>query len=283
MEEDRRLEFNFTAQDVIDQGRTKREYIDEIKEWLPNSGDKLVPPALEEQMVILFLLSCKNDVEFTKKTILAFYRCKKNAPEIHDNRDLKRLDVKLALNTIHMSSIPERTDDNCSIHYFKLHDTSYHNFDLYAIMKISYMLVDVTLKNNPPDGLIVIIDMKGMGLMHMTKLKVGAIKKYFQFLQEGFPMKLRVIYVINAVYFMDKIMSIIRVFMKSELVDMLKIYPADMPNEKLHELVPKKCWPRDYGGDLPSERDLHDFTMDQLKDRQKFWEIEESIRKECQK
>nr|CAI5865862.1 unnamed protein product [Callosobruchus analis] len=283
MEEDRKLEFNFTAQDVIDQGRTKREHVDEITEWLPVSGDKLVPAALDEQVIVLFLLSCKNDVEFTKKTILAFYGCKKAAPEIHDNRDLKRPDIKLALNTIHMSSIPIRTDDNCAIHYFKLHDTNYHNFDLYAIMKISYMLLDVTLKNNPPDGLIVVIDMKGLGLLHMTKLKIGAIKKYFHFLQEGFPMQLRVIYVINAVYFMDKIMSIIRVFMKSELIDMLKIYPADMPNEKLHELIPKKCWPKEYDGDLPSERDLHEVTMDQFRDRQKYWETEEIIRKECQK
>nr|CAI5865863.1 unnamed protein product [Callosobruchus analis] len=224
MEEDRKLEFNFTAQDVIDQGRTKREHVDEITEWLPVSGDKLVPAALDEQVIVLFLLSCKNDVEFTKKTILAFYGCKKAAPEIHDNRDLKRPDIKLALNTIHMSSIPIRTDDNCAIHYFKLHDTNYHNFDLYAIMKISYMLLDVTLKNNPPDGLIVVIDMKG-----------------------------------------------------------LKIYPADMPNEKLHELIPKKCWPKEYDGDLPSERDLHEVTMDQFRDRQKYWETEEIIRKECQK
>ncbi|VEN62116.1 unnamed protein product [Callosobruchus maculatus] len=277
------MEFNYTAQDVIDQNRTKMEYINSIKDWLSMCNDKLVPPVLQEQMIVQFLLSCDNDVEFTKTTISAFYRCKKAAPELHDDRDMRRPDIRTALNTMHMATLPVRTDDNCAIHFFKLNDTNYHNYDVSVIMKLSFMLVDVTLKNNPPDGLMVFLDMKGTGLMHLTKFKIGAIKKYFQFLQEGFPMKLKIIHIINGAYIMEKLMSIIKVFIKSELIDMIKIHPSDMPNERLYELVPKKCLPKEYGGDLPSEKELHEITLGQLNDRQAFWEIEEMIRKELGK
>nr|CAH7758651.1 unnamed protein product [Callosobruchus chinensis] len=277
------MEFNYTAQEVIDQNRTKKEYINSIKDWLSICNDKLVPPLLQEQMIVQFLLSCDNDVEFTKTTIAAFYRCKKAAPEFHDNRDMRRADIRTALNTMHMATLPVRTDDNCAIHFFKLNDTNYHNYDVSVIMKLSFMLVDVTLKNNPPNGLMVLLDMKGTGLMHLTKFKIGAIKKYFQFLQEGFPMKLKIIHIINGAYIMEKLMSIIKVFIKSELIEMIHIHPSDMPSEKLHELVPKKCLPKEYGGDLPSEKELHEVTLGQLNDRQKFWETEEMMRKELGK
>lgn len=64
----------------------------------------------------------------------------------------------------HLSSIPVRTDINDVIHYFKLSDTNYKNFDLVSIMKITYMLMDISQEKNPPDGLIVLIDAKGVSI-----------------------------------------------------------------------------------------------------------------------
>ncbi|KAJ8910427.1 hypothetical protein NQ315_012569 [Exocentrus adspersus] len=117
------------------------------------------------------------------------------------------------------------------------------------------------------------------GLMHLTRFKLEPLKKYFQFLQEGFPMNMKVIHVLNSVYFMDKIMALIKIFMKSELMNMLKIHPPGMDQERLFQLVPKKCLPREYGGDLPSEKELNEITVRQFKEKQAFWDKEEAIRK----
>ena len=62
----------------------------------------------------------------------------------------------------HISSIPVRTDQNYAVHFFKLNDTNYSNFELVPIMKLSYMLMDITQEKSPPDGLVVVIDMKGV-------------------------------------------------------------------------------------------------------------------------
>lgn len=59
-----------------------------------------------------------------------------------------------------MSSIPVRTDENYVVHFFKLHDGNYKNFDLVSLMKLSYMLLDITQEKNLPRGLIVVIDTK---------------------------------------------------------------------------------------------------------------------------
>lgn len=275
-----KLPFLFTPDELIDKGRTTRENIDIIRTWLSNLENKHLPE-VQEELIVIFLLSCENDIPLTKNTILMYYQCKKGAPEIFDDRDMEREDIKKAMNTIHMSSIPVRTDENYAIHYFKVNDTSYSNFELIPIMKLSYMILDITQERDLPNGLVVVIDMKGFGLMHLTRLKLRALKTYFLFLQEGFPLQLKVIHVLNAVYFFDKIMNIIKVFLKSELVDMIKVHPPNLKEEKLFSMIPKKCLPSEYGGDLPSEKILHEKTVEQYNNFQSFWKLEEEIRKRC--
>ncbi|KAJ8956084.1 hypothetical protein NQ318_016537 [Aromia moschata] len=273
-------ELQIHPEQIIQEGRTTRENIEIIKTYMRNVNDKNIPPGVQDEVIVLFLLSCNNNIDLTKKTVVAYYKCKKNGPEIYDDRNIDRADIQLALNTVHMSSIPVRTDENYVVHYFKINDTSYNNFDLVPIMKVSYMLLDVAQLKYPPSGLIVVIDMKGIGLMHLTKFKLGAFKKYLQFLQEGFPIQMKVIHILNSVYFMDKIMALVGAFMKSELLDMLRIHSPGLEKEKLFKLVPKKCLPKEYGGDLPSEQELHERTMRQFRDMQQFWETEEKIRKQ---
>ncbi|CAH0548869.1 unnamed protein product [Brassicogethes aeneus] len=272
------MDFDFEAQDVINEGRTSQKAIEEIKTFISNNEDI---PTIPDQMIVLFLLSCRNDIEFTEKTIKAYYKCKKNAPEIFDDRDMSKEDLQLALKTVKMASVPRRTEDNHTVHVLKLDDSNYGNFELVPIMKASYMLLDVTQQVNPPDGLIVVIDMKPLRLMHLMKLKIGAIRKYITFLQEGFPIKLKEIHLLNAVYFVDKVMNIVKSCMNSELVDMLKIHQSDIDmNEFYEKHLSSKYLPSDYGGELPSVDKLAEITLEKLKNRQAFFDEEERIRKE---
>ncbi|KAG5880892.1 hypothetical protein JTB14_001468 [Gonioctena quinquepunctata] len=255
------LDYKFTAEDIIEKGWINKEDLMTVKTWLTNLNDDYVPPNVQDHLIVLFLMSCQNDVEITKNTILSNYKLKKNAPEIHDDRNINRSDIQVAINTIHLSSIPVRTDE-------------------VPIMKVSYMLMDITQEKNPPPGLIVVIDMKGFGLMHMTKLKLGAFKKYVTFLQEGFPMRMKEIHILNSVYFIDKVMALIKVFMRNELIGLIHFHTPAIQEEELFKIIPKKCLPKDYGGDLPSEKELHEITMQQFRDRQEFWVMEEKIRKQ---
>jgi hypothetical protein len=52
--------------------------------------------------------------------------------------------------------------NNTVIHFFKLTDTNYRNFDLVVSMKLACMVLDISQRSNPPDQLIVLMDMKGV-------------------------------------------------------------------------------------------------------------------------
>ncbi|XP_074041789.1 alpha-tocopherol transfer protein-like isoform X3 [Leptinotarsa decemlineata] len=253
------LDYKWTPEDIFAKGMTTKEDLETIKTWLSTLNDEYLPPNIQDHLLVLFLISCVNNIELTKKTILSYYKLKQHAPEIFDDRNLKRSELQTALNTIHLSSIPVRTDEGDVIHYFKLNDSNYNNFDLVQAMKVSYMIMDVTHEKNPPPGLIVLIDMKG----------------------EALPLRMKEIHILNSVYFIDKILALIKVFMKSELMDLVHFHSPGIEQEKMFEIAPKKCLPKDYGGDLPSASELHDITLQQFKDRQEFWNIEEMIRKEA--
>ncbi|XP_072397538.1 uncharacterized protein [Diabrotica undecimpunctata] len=154
--------FKFKAEDMILKKRTTRENIDSIKEWLEMAKPKYVPLQLQDELIILFLLSCDNNTERTKGTIMAHFKMKKEAPEIFDGRDMYRDDIQKAFKTYRMISLPGRTAENYQILYLSLRDSDFRNFDLVPILKATYMLLDIEHDENPPDGAIYLADMKGM-------------------------------------------------------------------------------------------------------------------------
>lgn len=54
--------------------------------------------------------------------------------------------------------------------------------------------------------------------MHVTRLKLGAMKVFFEFLQEAMPLKIQSIYIINATYIFDKMLALARAFIKNDMM-----------------------------------------------------------------
>lgn len=56
----------------------------------------------------------------------------------------------------------KRTKDNYVVGFAMLRDTYYYNYNLEHQSKLLFSMVDVVLHSGPPDGLIFIINMKGV-------------------------------------------------------------------------------------------------------------------------
>lgn len=134
----------------------------------------------------------------------------------------KRYETKNEIkNFSNISVIPTRTKDNKAVIFANLRDTSYYNFHLEPILAYGLMCLESTLYKNPPHGFLIVIDMKGFGLLHLTRLRLGTLKKFFEYLQEGLPCQLKRIHVLNAVFFMDKVLSLLKPFMSKELLSLV--------------------------------------------------------------
>jgi hypothetical protein len=88
--------YQFKAKTIIGEGRTTQAAVDEIKNWLVEAS----LPQLSEELTVLFLTSCKNDIAATQCTIKAYFRIKSEAPELFNDRDIDREDLTKAMKTM---------------------------------------------------------------------------------------------------------------------------------------------------------------------------------------
>ncbi|ENN75018.1 hypothetical protein YQE_08333, partial [Dendroctonus ponderosae] len=257
------VEFNFKAEDLVKAGRTSSYNIDGIRQWL----DLLptIPPLCDEQIAI-FLIACKNDTEATKNCILCFFKYKAAAPEIFANREVESDELTQVRNTTNFAIMPQRTKENYAVLVGVLKDTSYSSFFVDSQVKLLYLLVELLLQDNPPDGLVVVLNLKGVGLMHITRLKISTVKKFFQFLQEAMPTQLKQIHIINSSYVFDKILMVLKPFMNRDLFDMIVPHSSSDDMDAFYaNHLSRDLLPADLGGDLPNIDQLTEETLYQCR------------------
>lgn len=89
------------------------------------------------------------------------------------------------------------------------------------------MVADVRLvtkdKNVLSDGEIPIFDMAGFSLRHLTKLVLSSMRIYMKYTQEAHPVRLKQIHVINCSSYLDRILSIVKPFIKSEVFKLVSV------------------------------------------------------------
>ncbi|XP_050501546.1 retinaldehyde-binding protein 1-like isoform X3 [Diabrotica virgifera virgifera] len=275
------LPYNFTADEVISVGRTSRTNVEAVKSSLKICNESYVPKELPDELIVEFLLACENDVEFAKTTISVHYRLKKEEPLLFDNYSGINPEIKELFDIWSISTLPTRTKENYSIHYFRLESSDLKKFNSITVLRSALMVVDITLNNNPPDGFIVIVDLNLAGLRHLTKLKYDLIKKFFCFIQEALPMRLKAIHVLNNNFIVTQFFNLIKTFVKNEVFERIHLHPSNLIIEEFYEHVAQDCLPKDLNGKLPYLKELSEITKQQFIDRQEFWNMEEKLRKKC--
>lgn len=85
---------------MLSQGRTTEKKLNAIRSFVTSLNQKPVPKVIQDELLILFLIACKNDLELTKQTIVYYYGYKKNGPELFDDRRIANEGIQTALNTL---------------------------------------------------------------------------------------------------------------------------------------------------------------------------------------
>lgn len=72
-------------------------------------------------------------------------------------------------------------------------------------------------------GHLILIDMHGTLMGHVSRMNPSIAKKSLMYLQDALPVRLKEIHVMNASPIFDLMMTIVKPFMKKELLDMVRI------------------------------------------------------------
>ncbi|CAH2093453.1 unnamed protein product [Euphydryas editha] len=134
-------------------------------------------------------------------------------------------------------------------------------------------------KRGPQPGHIFLFDMQGVRLGHLTRVSLSSLRKFFQYVQEAMPVRMREIHVFNTEPIVDKLLLLIRPFMDKKFFDMIKFHHKNADLENFYSTVaPRSTLPPDHGGTLPDTQTLHKKCMQNLKTLEPYFRSEEEQR-----
>ncbi|KAK5638471.1 hypothetical protein RI129_012766 [Pyrocoelia pectoralis] len=273
------LALGFTAKQVLDEGIIDLDPINTIKNWLTSTEF----PTLSDEQIILFLVSCDHDIEFTQETIKVYYKIRSSSPELFTNRRVSGDGIQSALRAGNIAVMPERYQ-NYAILIVGLKNGDYRRYSLKAHFKIACMTLDRIIYDDPPQGIISIFDAKLSSIMHITKMNVGLAKTFIEYTQYGSPLQTIQSHFLNTNGLLNTIINLTKPFMNSELSSKLAFHSESEDFDNFHQkCVPKRYLPKEYGGDLDSISIYHQKTLQKLNDLQEYFVTEEQQRSKFSK
>nr|XP_022907105.1 alpha-tocopherol transfer protein-like [Onthophagus taurus] len=222
-----------------------------LTEWI-NKQPHL--PKINELQLILFLHSCYYKLEPTKTCIENFYTVRGHCPEFFSKRNPKENHKEVIDLVLYRPLELLTPNEGYKVIYARLINTDVDKYSFPTQVKAFDMASMLMLHlEGTHKGLIIVTDMQGATFAHLTKLNPLHLKKFFFYLQDCMPVRMKGLHFINIPSWIDKLMALIKPFMKKELLEVLQLH-SDL--ETLYKYVPQSCLPKDYGGNAESFQEL---------------------------
>ncbi|KAJ9574055.1 hypothetical protein L9F63_008581 [Diploptera punctata] len=252
----------------------KQEDLDELREFMKSKAHL---PVISDEQLIMFVHSCYYKVSATKDCILQYYRLRAECSDVFTGRDLELpacQDIIQVMKYVELP-VPDNNGYHVIFHRFCITEPSRYMFPV--ALKVFFMLIDACLiQHGTSPGVVFLLDAAGLRLGHILRLSLSLVRKGMSYLQEGMPVRLKAIHVVNSVYAVDQIMVLLKPFMNRELYNMIHFHKGN--NETLYSYMPRKCLPQDYGGELPPIAQLHENSIADMKGLDKYFKEEEKQR-----
>ncbi|XP_035793773.1 alpha-tocopherol transfer protein-like [Anopheles albimanus] len=215
----------------------------EIKQWLIGQPHL---PALEDHDIALFLHANYNNQQATQTTIENYCSSRTNYRDFFADRDIFSDSLQTALSIMMFAMLPGETKEGYKMVYSRLRTTDTTHFNHPQILKTMAMCMDLWVKlEGNANGHILLSDMQGMHKGHLTKFSMGAVKKQSFYFQEALPIRLKQIHFINVNPLMNRIMFLVRPFMRKDVQEMINMH---VTNDTLYSVIPQESLPNEYGG-----------------------------------
>uniref|UniRef100_A0ABD2XKG1 CRAL-TRIO domain-containing protein n=1 Tax=Trichogramma kaykai TaxID=54128 RepID=A0ABD2XKG1_9HYME len=196
--------------------RLTDDLLAELQSWAGGHGLPEVPP---EQLAI-FAHSCHYEREATLACMDCYYRLRAQVPDFFAARDPTSQASLNALKVVYFAALPKPDKQGNRIIFHGLADGAPSRYQFADSVKLLLMSMDASLHEvGCVPGHVFLFDMRGVGIGHLTRLSLAGIKRFFEYIQDAMPVRLKAIHVLNCVWFIDRVLALVKPFMKKELMD----------------------------------------------------------------
>lgn len=141
-----------------------------------------------------------------------------------------------------MASMPKTTPEGYKLLIYRLVDTDPSKVIFGDCMKTFCMFNDVCLSEDIlADGYIVVFDMKGVRLGHLTRIQLGPLRAFMNYIQEAHPARLKKIHIVHTSAIINQIMLLVKPLIKSEMLSLLQFSSAGPEEFFSKDILPKVC------------------------------------------
>lgn len=146
-----------------------------------------------------------------------YYEIKVNNPHLFKVRDPKSSEIQQCLQSQNYIFMPV-TPDGKSVIHMSLIDFKASSFCFDACVKTLIMMCETCLiEHGPQKGMIIIIDMKGATLSHLTRPSIKTVVTSIKFAFSACPIIITAVHILNAPSFFGLIVKLfLRPFMNRE-------------------------------------------------------------------
>ncbi|XP_034237513.1 alpha-tocopherol transfer protein-like [Thrips palmi] len=227
-------------------------------------------PRLSDEHLLLFLHSCNFALDRAQKTIDSYFTTRTNETYLFSDKDPASGDLKYVFGIAELVACPERTKEGYGVLLYRLTDFEPSHVDFLQGIKAFFAFNDVRLSEDGViPGYVVVFDMRGITLSHLGVVTLSGIRKFMHYIQECHPCRLKAIHVINTVKWFDKVLALIKPFVKSELLQMISMHGDDRERKPCSRACPSKP--------LPPQGELHDAHVKLMTDKYSLWLKQEQL------
>ncbi|SPP77727.1 blast:Alpha-tocopherol transfer protein [Drosophila guanche] len=182
------------------------------------------------------------------------------------------LSCSLSISLSDLVPLPGLTPENNKLLFYRLIDFDADKFNFTAGIKVFFMVADCRFATENDgrmsDGEIPIFDMAGYTLRHLTKTVLSSLRVYMKFVQEAHPVRLKEVHVLNCPSYLDKVLTVVKPFIKSEVFKLIHFH---LPNaETPFKHFPRSMLPEEYGGQAGKMSELKQQWMQLLKEQRDY-------------
>ncbi|KAJ3663911.1 hypothetical protein Zmor_008128 [Zophobas morio] len=243
----------------------KKQDVEEIQKWLKTQPHL---PKVEDTQILTFLHKSHYEKEAAKKIIDNYFTFRTR--HLNILRALTPDVLKTVTSVTCFNIMPNKTPEGYIVLMVKLLDSRVSNFNNTHVLTLGFMVAALHYHQYGfENGMVLLIDLKDFSVGHFLKTDFSLLRCVFGLLQNGAPMKIKGIHLVNATPLTKQIIALFKHFLKAKLYQKIQVH---VPNSTtVYEFLPKECLCEEHDGCLSSSRILNEQTLQNMLDNYEFF------------
>ncbi|XP_075384834.1 alpha-tocopherol transfer protein-like [Tenrec ecaudatus] len=233
-----------------------REELQEKPEWRLRDAQALrdmvrkecpgLSTALDDAFLLRFLRARKFDYDRALQLLVNYHGCRRSWPEVFTN--LRPSALKDALASGFLTVLPHTDPRGCHILCLRPDRWIPSSYPITENIRAVYLTLEQLIQSEETqvNGIVILADYKGVSLSKASHFGPFIAKKVIGILQDGFPIRIKAVHVVNEPRIFKGIFAVMKPFLKEKIANRFFLHGSDL--DSLHTSLPRSILPKEYGG-----------------------------------